>query len=787
MKTNKKIIAVLLALCMLASAVSMNMVAKASATVDMDTVEMNKTIPTLRGTNALAYVDFDSTNGTSSKWTNQYYDLAVDGDNKLTLSEMQGLADSYTIVFRAKLNSVSARDRALFAVFPNGTTPPSGLEDAKWCESLAVGMLGGTDSGNGNNYHAMYYEVRQASSTTDAETGETTYTMNGLIPNGNTYNVTRAADVSGDGDWHTIAIAQTGSGFNYYVDGELLDFIATDAIDTTYGFANIGEVFKSYTDTDFHAWIGKFYASHGGVVNAKFDWFAFYGSALTTAQVEELSDPYAPMVKYYDDISGYRSSENGYTYEAKDGYTFAGWYSDADCEVPLSEKEANSATGAYAKYVSDDILCVKGQFSKEYTYTDSAGEEKIGRSMKFITSVDSLVYSEVGFKLIQHSSKGDKEAKVSSNSVCTKLYAVDSNSETLKYTPQGVFCEKSTYFKTYTLTEVPNYAYGVEITAIPYWVTLDGTTVYGAQATKTINEGILADKIKSNSSLKASTATKLFSIDQPWAKDSSIDIDTYSYAPQGGYTDGTYYYQAYIEMVDKTSTDNRVRICQYDMSGNLLINKLVTPSDIGYSLDHANDITYNSKEGCFLVVHAAPTYTKVSYFKLNTETMDLEYVKTEEVDYNIISIDYHEDKDQYVVGLKYTQAFRILDADFNPITPELAPTSTTSSSTTQGVACDDNYVYFVLYNPNVIAVYNWDGTFVTVIDLDDVISNEGTISISSYTLGNYEPENISVIGNKIYLGCTYNDDTNKLTWLSGYDGIDTFEVYVIDSSELVAN
>lgn len=361
-RRKKGVVVGILVLSLMFSTIHINMIVEASDSVTMDQVEMNKTIPTLKsGTKAMAYVDFDYEDGISSThWKNDndcYFDLAQNGDDKLTLEEIQQLGNAYTIIFRAKLSSYTARDRALFSIMPNGTEAPtiSSVENNKWCESLAVGVLGGENDGNS---HKMYYGLRKLSATTDED--ETTYLFEYPLSSTTTYDVTRAAHVSGDGDYHTIALVQTGKGFNYYVDGNLLDFVATGSLT---GYDSLGAFFQQYTDSDsFHAWIGSFYPGHGGRINGNFDWFAFYPDALTTKQVQELSNPYEPVVEYYDDISTYRS-ETGYTYETKEGYTFAGWYADVNCTEPLTEEKANSATSAYAKYVSDDILRIKGQIS----------------------------------------------------------------------------------------------------------------------------------------------------------------------------------------------------------------------------------------------------------------------------------------------------------------------------------------------------------------------------------------------------------------------------------------
>lgn len=760
---------------------SLSVTVQAKNVVSVDDVEMNKTIPKVSGTQALAYMDFDSTNGVSSDWKGQYYDLAKNGNDKLTLKEVQGIKDKYTVIFRAKINqrgnsslNNGTRDRAVFTIFPNGTTAPD--TSSPWCESLAIGMLGGND---GKDEHSMYYEIRK-NITDDDETGESKQILTELSTgNKNDYPVTRAADVQGDNNWHTIALVQSGNGFRYYVDGKLLDFVKTESLNTKYGYQNVGEVFKTYdSNSDFHAWIGRFYATNGGVIDAKFDWFAFYGDALTTKQVQKLSNAYQPMVKYCNDISVYRSEKDGYSYEMVDGYVFAGWYKDEACTVAYSETGANEATEAYAKYVPEEVLDVRCQISEKYDYTNQDGNIVQGRSMRFITSIDSLNYKKVGFQFTKDTEDETKTKTVSSNGVCTKIFATKSNSETVKYKPQKTFCDASVYFKTYTIEQIPVSDYGMEITAKPFWITKDGTTVYGRQATRTIQEGLLSDVISDADSLKVTETEKLFSVNSPWQEDDTMNVKNMLYAAQGGYTDGTYVHQAFIERaLDDTTnqgTDNRVRLCVYDMEGNRLVNKLVTSEETGISLDHANDITYNSREDCYLISHASPGYTKVSYFKWNKESMTLDYVKTKTLDYNIISIDYQKDTDRYVVGLKYTQTFRILDSDFHAITPELQPTAGTSGCTTQGVACDGNYVYFVLYKPNVIAVYKWDGTFQTLINLDSSLPSTSTFGTK------YEPENISVIGNKIFLGCT----SRKTIFVSQFDD---FEVYMFDSSKLVAD
>lgn len=691
-----------------------------------DSEEMNRTMPVLKGKKALAYVDFDSANGVSSgkDWT-YGYDLtdAGEGNDSLTLEEVKTLSTTYSIVFRAKLDIVTTRDRAILSFSPDDLTKTD------WKNALSVGIVGAnytSQSGYEDDQRKyMYYEIRQT--TVDEEGEETT---NELITGGNAYQVTRAADTSGDGEWHTIALVQTGTGFNYYVDGKLLDFVPTVALSGTIG--------ALYTDaTTFSARIGRFHYANGGLVKGSFDWFAFYGSALSKQQVLELSNPYDYKAARYDNVQSYRAS-GGYTYPEKKGYVFAGWYKDEACTEVLNEEAANSAASAWAKFVPEEVLGTKAQISNEYTNTTTQAK---CRSIRFVTSVDSLQYAEVGFDISYTLNGRGINVRGASDQVYTKLYAIGAGSGTpLKYTPQDAFCEASGYFKAWTIHNIPGTDYGVEIVATPYWITEDGTTVTGAWAEKTIQMGLLAAELKSSDTLVSSNYNAIMSdIKQPF---DSFDTTNWNYTPQGGYTDGKYYYQAFLQSPKEAEKDecleanNKVCIAKYDMTGVLLQKVFIEEP----SLNHANDITYNSRLGCFVICHAKPNRTSISYL----DPVTLEVTDTFTIDYEIFSIDYNAAKDEYVVGIAYGQTFRILNSDFYAVSPAFTPTSKTNGYITQGVTCDENFVYFVLFKQNVIVVYDWQGSFVTLIDLESQIPSTGLFT---------ETENISVVGNKIYVGC----------------------------------
>lgn len=197
---------------------------------------------------------------------------------------------------------------------------------------------------------------------------------------------------------------------------------------------------------------------------------------------------------------------------------------------------------------------------------------------------------------------------------------------------------------------------------------------------------------------------------------------------QGGCTDGKYLYMAMV----RKNTD--CYIYKYD---------LTTYAEVARSaplqLDHANDICYNPDTGMLVVVHNAPNRNKISF--IDPETLTL--VDSKIIKFEIFSIAYCQERQQYVIGLSYGQNYAILDSDFNRVK---YCTVTSTGYTTQGMECDNDFIYFVQYKQNVIMIYDWSGKLVTRVDM---------------TLTGLEPENISLVEDTFYIGC------NNSSWNGG--------------------
>ncbi len=154
------------------------------------------------------------------------------------------------------------------------------------------------------------------------------------------------------------------------------------------------------------------------------------------------------------------------TVPVSDGKIFAGWFTDETCTTAYTEDTGK----AYAKFIDENILTVKAQISSGTT----ANSEKT--SIRFITSVDSLKYQNVGFKITFNGKTIDKQM--------TKVYtALNANGK--KISPK-VFSEDSNYMEAYTLNNIPQSAFSKEFTVTPYYTTQDGTIVEGKTNTFTI-------------------------------------------------------------------------------------------------------------------------------------------------------------------------------------------------------------------------------------------------------------------------------------------------------------
>ena len=146
------------------------------------------------------------------------------------------------------------------------------------------------------------------------------------------------------------------------------------------------------------------------------------------------------------------------TYSAPAGKLFAGWFLDEACKTPADFRNVQEDLEVYAKYVSNAYLRVK-----------TVNKLTLGgRKATLISAVDGKDYAETGFVV-----NGEKIAL----SQYVKRVGI--------YNGRILFgVESNAPLMTWELALGGRV--GEKLTVTPYWVTQDGTTVYGASRTFTV-------------------------------------------------------------------------------------------------------------------------------------------------------------------------------------------------------------------------------------------------------------------------------------------------------------
>lgn len=146
-------------------------------------------------------------------------------------------------------------------------------------------------------------------------------------------------------------------------------------------------------------------------------------------------------------------------YAGADGMRFAGWFADEACTEPAQLSDVQADMTVYAKYVSDAYLQMK---YVEQRWLSS-------RELQLMSALDSEDYTQTGFVI--------NGVEIPAASVSSR-YGI--------YTARFLFSSVSRNAKLAVLKyDVSGLRRGASLEITPYWVTLDGTTVYGTTRTLT--------------------------------------------------------------------------------------------------------------------------------------------------------------------------------------------------------------------------------------------------------------------------------------------------------------
>lgn len=196
------------------------------------------------------------------------------------------------------------------------------------------------------------------------------------------------------------------------------------------------------------------------------------GSVVIPATAEEVKNTPSGQVVYEPDNGEFDKWKKQDTKVApvKEGYLFGGWYKDAAGDEALkSEEVANHTDPVYAKFVPAYVLSVKAQWNY------AANKEAEQSSLRILVGVDSLKYQSVGVQ-VSLGNTNTLQAKTTArvyDTVCT-----GSGNDVKKVKASETFGSAAKYYGVWKV-RVSKGNYEGQIYVRPYWVTQDGTTVYG--------------------------------------------------------------------------------------------------------------------------------------------------------------------------------------------------------------------------------------------------------------------------------------------------------------------
>jgi len=195
-----------------------------------------------------------------------------------------------------------------------------------------------------------------------------------------------------------------------------------------------------------------------------------------------------------------------------EGYLFAGWFTGAECKLEQGVKTVTSVIDNgtyYAKFVPMDVLSVKAQVSTRDVNSDESVD---ARNIRFVSSVDTLNYSRVGFSLKFVDENGIvTDTKTSTSKDVFKRISSATTGDEYNFAPK-VIDTKSERLFTATWKGTDNT--GVDVNAATgfhvqaYWKTLDGITVYGQSRYVTVSQGLEVNSHLINMSIEKGNLSK---------------------------------------------------------------------------------------------------------------------------------------------------------------------------------------------------------------------------------------------------------------------------------------
>lgn len=154
-------------------------------------------------------------------------------------------------------------------------------------------------------------------------------------------------------------------------------------------------------------------------------------------------------------------------YTGKDGFYFAGWFTDETYAEACDFSNVNSEMTAYAKYIPQSDISISASKS---------GLSLKNFTLKSTVDVNGNKFKEVGVVYNVNGTETMVAASQTENKFNAFLNFFGANKSTVEYTAD---------------LAVKGMASNTNITVTPYWVTMDGTVVYGNPVSYTYRLGLI--------------------------------------------------------------------------------------------------------------------------------------------------------------------------------------------------------------------------------------------------------------------------------------------------------
>jgi len=184
----------------------------------------------------------------------------------------------------------------------------------------------------------------------------------------------------------------------------------------------------------------------------------------------------------------YRTNDN-YTYpklydyepavaNAQD-YLFAGWYTDQACTKAVSTSTTTVSSNVYARFVDASLTSIKCQVIPGTT------AESTSTTLRFISTVDREEYQEAGFNITYRGTTRSIPVKA-----IFKRFESNENGMECGYNPQALN-QHANYFMAMSIFNIETEYFDKPFLVQTYWVTRDGTTVYGVERCARVQDSYL--------------------------------------------------------------------------------------------------------------------------------------------------------------------------------------------------------------------------------------------------------------------------------------------------------